>query len=117
MHRPVPIMVSRSLARIDSHDGLEKLYGLRLRPLERIAPDDGAKPAAVTNRTRLIKHLRVLALGASREYHDPAPIERALHHMLDALRQCGDRNLSRFVHLLRRTLFKMRRGKLDLNDM
>ena len=51
---------------------------LRFRPLERVPPDDGAKPAAITNGAHLLKHMIVLALWPLRRNDDPAPIERAL---------------------------------------
>src|SRR5688500_9696628 len=104
-------------AGIDVHDGMKKLDRIRLRPLKRVPPNDGAKPAAVTNSARLLKHILILALGSSGENDDPTPIERALNHMPDSFRQCGDRNFDRFIYLLRRSLFKMRSGKLDLNDV
>src|SRR4029078_2194483 len=85
-------VASLDLAGIDPHDRVEKLHGLCFRRLKRVAPDDRAETAALTNGARLLKHIRVLALGPSRENDDPAPIKRALYHMPDSLCQRGDRN-------------------------
>ena len=65
---------------------MEKLYRLCLRPLKRVPPDNGTEPAAGANSARLLKDMLILALGPSGENHDPAPIKRTLHHMLNPLR-------------------------------
>src|SRR4026209_92940 len=61
IHRqPLYPRTSQNVAGIDPHECMEKLHGLCLRPLERVPPNDGAEPAAVTNGARLIKHVLVL---------------------------------------------------------
>src|SRR6185436_3920315 len=88
------------LARVNPHDCIEEFQRLRFRSLERVSPNDGAEPPSVTNGTSLLKDIRVLTLGPSGEDNNPAPIERTLHHISNPFRQCGNRNLGRFIDLL-----------------
>src|SRR3972149_4839532 len=58
-------------AGVDLHHGREKGQGLVPRPLEGVAPDDGAEAAAVADGTALlVDRLVVLLGGAAREDHD-----------------------------------------------
>ncbi len=92
---------------IDLHDLAEELDGLGLGTLERIAADDRTEPAAGLDAANLVEQSRILGMFAAREDDDAAPAERALHHMLDALGRCADRNVLGLVDLLRGRLFDM----------
>ena len=86
-----------------------------LRPLERVAADDAAVGAAVAQAADLlIDAVEVLRLAAG-EHHDAAAVERALHHVLDALGQRGAVDL--LVALLRGFQADHRGRRLHLDDV
>src|SRR4030095_1340417 len=65
------------LARVDLHHGVQEPQRVIARPLERVAPDDGAEAAAVADAAGLGRGRLVGLLGGSaREDHDPPPIQR-----------------------------------------
>ena len=86
--------------------------------LERVAADDGAEPAPIADGPDLIQDRVVVLLGRSaREDHHPSPIEGALDHMPNAIRQGSDGYLGLLVDLLGLRLLDVRRGQLHLDGV
>src|SRR2546423_1058795 len=71
----------------DPHHRRQELEPLRLLPLERVAPDDGAEAATDADGAHLVEDLVVLGGGATGEDHDAAAVEGGLHHVANALGQ------------------------------
>ena len=63
------------------HNRIEKFQRVRLGPLERVAPDDRAKTATVTNRPDLAKYLVIPSGRTTGKNHDTPAIEARLDHM------------------------------------
>src|SRR5579875_39560 len=104
-------------ASVDIHDRFEEAQGFRLRTLERVAANDRAEAAAVTDGTHFGKDLLVGSGRATGEDDDAASIEGALHHMVDALGQCRDGNFVLLIDLLRLRLLYMGGGQFHLDDV
>src|SRR5438067_1526706 len=82
-------------ARIDVHDLVQQRDRLALGSLERVAADNRAEAAALSDAADLGQHI-VGALGlATREDHYAAAVEGRLHHVPHALRQRRYRNVRR----------------------
>src|SRR6266851_1361202 len=103
------------LARVDLHHGVQEPQRVVARPLERVAPDDGAEAAAVADTAALVEdRLVVLPGGPAREDHDAAPVEGGLHHVAHPLAQRGHRHLGLLVGLLGLGLLDVLGGGLHL---
>src|SRR5512134_1086456 len=89
------------LARVDLHHGVQEPQRMIARPLERVAPDDGAETAAVADAAALVEDRLVVLLGGpAREDHDAAAVEGRLHHVPHPLAQGRHRHLGLLVSLL-----------------
>src|SRR6266852_1737026 len=106
------------LARVDLHHGVQEPQRVVARPLERVAPDDGAEAAAVADTAALVEDRLVVLLGGpAREDHDAAPVEGGLHHVAHALAQRGHRHLGLLVGLLGLGLLDVLGGGRHLDDV
>src|SRR6266536_5248082 len=106
------------LAGVDLHHRGQELEGARLRPLERVPPDDGAEAAAVSDGPVLVIERVVVLVGGPAGEDDDAPArEGRLHHVTHPVSESRTGHGGLFVGLLGLGLLDVVSRRLDLDDV